>query len=184
LNAVADVEKIKYFKITIMKKMFITGLVAAGVLFAACVKNTALPSYTPPVAKNFSVTSLKHTQDTVAVGDTIYLNVAGTMADTTQNIYPYISVASTGNTFTYGTSTASLTTSKTPVKLTKVIGASTNGVYAWTSTITLIGATNVPSGTTLTITGVFNYQLSFSTEGGGNATATDAGQATKTILVL
>jgi hypothetical protein len=166
-----------------MKKMLFLCVVAAGIFLVGCVKNTTLPAYTPPFSKIFSVSSLKHTQDTVNVGDTIYLDVAGTMYDTTQNIYPYISVASPGNTFTYGTSPSSLPTTKSPVKLARVIGSATNSIYGWTSTIMLVGATNVAPNTTLTVSGVFNYQLTLSTEGGGTASVTDAGQSTKTIFV-
>ncbi|GEM_PF-1507345 len=179
-----NLKKINLLKITIMKKMLFTSLVAAGILFVGCVKNTTLPSYTPPFSKGFSVTSLSHTADTVNVGDTIYLAVAGTMSDTTQNIYPYISVASGANTFTYGTSTSSLATTKTPVKLTKVIGSATNGLYGWSSTIMLVGATNVAANTSLTITGTFNYQLTFSSQGSSTVTISDVGASkAKTVFV-
>jgi hypothetical protein len=166
-----------------MKKIILFSVFISGIFIFGCSKNNSVPPYTPPVAKNFSVTSLKHTQDTVNVGDTIYLNVAGTVYDTTQNIYPYITAGSSNNTFTYGTSPSSLIASKTPVKLTRVIGASANGVYSWTSTIILVGATLVPDKSTLTISGAFTYQLTLSSEGNGVATITDAGQTTKTIYV-
>jgi hypothetical protein len=171
-----------------MKKYLLFITIVAAVV--ACNKTTTLPAYTPPFSKNFSVSSLSHTADTVNVGDTIYLHVAGTIADTTKDIYPYITVVDTlaGATFTWGTSPSNLPTAGvkqssgyTPpaaIKLTKVIGAATNGLYAWTSTLTLTGVTSVPHNTKLTITGLFTYQLSLSSEG-SSASATDK----KTIYV-
>jgi hypothetical protein len=161
-----------------MKKYLLLSAVIVTAL--ACNKTTTLSKYTPPFSKNFTVTSLKHTQDTVNVGDTIYLSVAGTMSDSSQNIYPYITVTTSSSAFYWGTAPSSFGATASPIKLTKVIGAATNGLYAWTSTIMLTGATLVPSKTKLTITGLFTYQLSLSSEGGGTATASDAA---KTVYV-
>ena len=72
-----------------MKKIFLFLLISSGILVFSCTKDTAVPPYTPPVTKNFTVTSMNHTKDTVNVGDTIYLNVAGTMYDTL-NVYTYL----------------------------------------------------------------------------------------------
>jgi|SRR5579871_1117751 len=166
-----------------MKKLMFLFSVTLVVILVSCSKNATQPAYTPPVAKNFSVTSLKHTQDTVNVGDTIYLNVAGTMYDSSKNVYPYITATSSSSSFSWGTPPATLPSTKTPIKLSLVFGAVANGLYGWTSTIMLTGATQVPHKTTLTITGQFTYQLSLSSEGGGTASATDAGQSTKTVYI-
>jgi hypothetical protein len=160
-----------------MKKFLFISMIAIGVLILGCVKSTNLPAYTPPVATNFSVASLKHTADTVNLGDTIYLTATGTMYDTTKNIYAYLSVSSSAagvSTFTYGSAAA-------PIKLSRTIGAQTNGLYTWTSTIMLAGATTVNKAK-LTITANFIYQLSLSSEQ-GKLTATDAGIANKTVYV-
>lgn len=152
-------------------------MIAMGVLILGCVKSTNLPAYTPPVTTNFSVASLKHTADTVNLGDTIYLTATGIMYDTTKNIYAYLSVSSSAagvSTYTYGSAT-------TPIKLSRTIGALTNGLYAWTSTIMLAGATTVNKAK-LTITASFIYQLSLSSEL-GKLTATDAGNPNKTVYV-
>jgi len=73
-----------------MKKLFLFSMLALGILIFGCVKSTNLPAYTPPVTTNFSVSSLKHTADTVNLGDTIYLTAIGTIYDTTKNIYVYV----------------------------------------------------------------------------------------------
>jgi len=161
-----------------MKKMILSFLIISSVLIFACSKNNTVPAYTPPVAVNFTVTSLNHTADTVNVGDTIYLNVAGTMYDTL-NVYAYLTTKSsaTGSpVYTYGSSSA-------PIKLNRVLGSSNaSAMNPWTSTIMLTGVTSVAN-TTLTISANFIYQLSLSTEGGGLASATDAGIANKTVYV-
>jgi hypothetical protein len=160
-----------------MKRYFIPAIVILAI--AACNKATTLPSYTPPVAKNFSVASLKHTQDSVNVGDTIYLTATGTASDSSQFIYTYLSASSSaggiGSVFYYGSASS-------PVKLAKTYGTQTAGLYSWTSTIMLPGATLVPHKTKLTIVGNFIYQLSLSSEQ-GTLSATDAGLLNKTVYV-
>jgi hypothetical protein len=163
-----------------MKKNLFFLLTILIVAIVACDKSVNLPAYTPPVSKNFSVGSLKHTQDTVSVGDTIYLTATGTIYNTAKSIYAYLNItlsnAGVSTAYNYGSAAA-------PVTLTPVIGEkNTSGLYAWTSTITLPGATSVPSGTKLTVSANFIYQLSLSSEQGTLA-ATDAGVANKTILV-
>ncbi|HLY70015.1 MAG TPA: hypothetical protein VKR53_09810 [Puia sp.] len=160
-----------------MKKLFLFSMLALGILIFGCVKSTNLPAYTPPVTTNFSVSSLKHTADTVNLGDTIYLTAIGTIYDTTKNIYVYVTVSSSAA----GVSTFSFGSASAPIKLTRTIGAQTNGLYAWTSTIMLVGATTVDKAK-LTITANFIYQLSLSSEQ-GKLTATDAGIANKTVFV-
>jgi len=145
----------------------------------ACNKTTTLPSYTPQVVKNFSVISLNHTADTVSAGDTIYLVATGTASDSSQNIYTYLTTnaASGGvnSVYNYGSAAA-------PIKLLKNYGTPTGGLYTWSDTIMLRGATLVPSGTKLTINGNFIYQLSLSSEQ-GTLSATDAGLVNKTVYV-
>jgi len=160
-----------------MKKKLLISVTLLAIFAVACVKYTTLPAYTPPVATNFSVSSLKHTADTVNVGDTIYLTASGTMADTTKAIYTYLTVASSAagvTSYTYGSAAS-------PIKLSRTIGAQTNGLYAWTATIALPGATSVAN-TKLAITANFIYQLSFSSEQ-GKLSATDAGILNKTVYV-
>ena len=160
-----------------MKRYVIPAIILISIV--ACNKTTTLPVYTPPVAKNFSVTSLKHTQDSVNVGDTLYLTATGVASDSSQFIYTYLSVSSTiggaGSIFYYGTASS-------PVKLSKNYGSQTNGLYSWTSNIMLPGATLVPHKTKLTIVGNFIYQLSLSSEL-GTLSATDAGMLNKTVYV-
>jgi hypothetical protein len=168
-------------KITIMKKLFLISLLAAAALIFGCVKHNVLPTFTPAFAKNFSVSSLNHTADTVNVGDTIYLNAAGTMSDTVtgqNNIYAYFVISSSAPgapTYSYGSASA-------PIKLTKTFSAASNGLYGWTSTIAIVGATTTAN-SKLTVTGNFIYQLSLSSEGNGTASATDAGVLNKAIFV-
>jgi hypothetical protein len=159
-----------------MKKLLLICVIAISII-SGCVKSTNLPAYTPPVTTNFSVASLKHTADTVNLGDTVYLTATGTISDTTKNIYVYLTVSSSAagvSTYTYGSAS-------TPIKLSRTIGAQTNGLYAWTSTIVLVGATTVDKAK-LTITANFIYQLSLSSEQ-GKLTATDAGIVNKTVYV-
>jgi hypothetical protein len=113
------------------------------------------------------------------VGDTIYLNAAGTIYDTTKAIYVYLTVTYTvsGSSVTYSYGSAA-----SPVKLSRTIGANANNLYGWNSTILLPGATNVPAKTKLSITGYFIYQLSFSSEQ-GNLIESDAGVKNKTVYV-
>jgi hypothetical protein len=163
-----------------MKKVLIYSFGAAAILACACNKVTNLPAYTPPASPNFSVGSLKHTQDTVNVGDTIYLTATGTMYDTTKNIYAYLasgySVSGVAMVYNFGSAAS-------PVKLSRTVGAQgAGGLYGWTSTIMLAGATFVPPKTKLTISANFIYQLSLSSQL-GTLSAADAGQGNKTVYV-
>jgi hypothetical protein len=170
-----------HLKKMFMKKYFpgFLMVLTVSLFVAGCNKTTNLPAYTPPVSVNFSVSSLHHTQDTVHVGDTIYLNAAGTMYDTTKNIYVWLSTgfaaAGVSSVLNYGNASS-------PVKISRTISGQTNGLYNWASTIMLPGATFVPSKTKLSITGNFIYQLSLSSQQ-GTLTAADAGQSSKTIYV-
>jgi len=161
-----------------MKKMLLFSLITSGILLFGCIKYTTLPAYTPPVTTNFSVASLNHTADTVNLGDTVYLTATGTIYDTTKNIYVYLTVSSSAagvSTYTYGSASS-------PIKLSRTIGAQNSaGLYTWTSTIMLTGATSVDKAK-LTIIANFIYQLSFSSEQ-GKLTATDAGIVNKTVYV-
>jgi hypothetical protein len=161
-----------------MKNIYLFSLMLSGILVFSCTKNSSVAPYTPPVATNFTVTSLNHTKDTVSVGDTIYLNVAGTMYDTL-NVYAYLTIKSSAS----GSPVYSYGSSSSPVKLTRVLGSSNvTDVNPWTSTIRVTGVTSIPN-SKLTISGNFIYQLSLSSEGGGLATATDAGVVNKTVFI-
>ena len=163
-----------------MKKWLLFSFIASFLFFFGCTKNNILPAYTPAVPVIFSVSSLNHTVDSVNVGDTIYLNAAGTVYDTTKNIYVYMSASSTisgaSSVYNFGSPTSL-------IKVNRVIGATNAaGLYTWTATLMLPGATLVPHKTKLTITGNFIYQLSLSSEL-GNLSATDAGIKNKTVYV-
>lgn len=161
-------------------KIFITLVVLITAAAIGCAKHQFLPVYTPPVSKVFTVSSLKHTADTVNVGDTVWLNAAGTIYDTSKAVYVYLTSTYTAN----GASTVySYGSSSSPIKIKYATGASTNGVFAWTATIPLIGATQVPIKTKLTIAGTFQYQLSLSSELASSLSITDAGQGNKTVYV-
>ena len=161
-----------------MKKIFLFSLICSGVLVFSCTKNSIVPPYTPPVTTNFTVTSMNHTKDTVNVGDTIYLTVAGTMYDTL-NVYTYLTIKSSAT----GSPVYSYGSSSSPIKLTRVLGSSNvSDINPWTSTIRLTGVTSIAN-SKLTISGNFIYQLSLSSEGGGLASATDGGVVNKTVLI-
>ena len=168
-----------YQKSKKMKKHFFIIIIGALGVLAACNKTTTLPAYTPVVSKVFIADSVHHTQDSVNVGDTIYLNASGKMYDTTQSIYVYITSSYTAygapGVYNYGSAS-------TPVKVSRSIGASVNGLYTWTATIMLPGATYVPDKTKLTISGSYIYQLSLSSQLGSLALI-DGGIGTKTIYV-
>jgi hypothetical protein len=163
-----------------MKIIFFFSVILFALVSSTCNKVVNLPHYTPPVSINFSVTGLNHTQDTVNIGDTIYLTATGVMYDTTKNIYVYLTSSSTSGgvstVINYGSATS-------PIKLSRIVGApNAAGLYTWTSTIMLPNVTFVPAKSKLSIVGYFIYQLSLSSEQ-GVLTATDAGQANKTVFV-
>jgi hypothetical protein len=162
------------------KNILITLVVLITAAAVGCAKHQFLPIVNPPVSKIFTVSSLAHTTDTVNVGDTIWLNAAGTVYDTSKAIYAYFTDTYTAN------GTASVLTfgsAASPIKVKYVTGAASNGVFAWTATIPLVGATEVPVKTKLTIAATFEYQLSFSSELPSSLSVTDAGQKNKTIYV-
>jgi hypothetical protein len=161
-----------------MKNIYLFLVTVSGILVFSCTKNSVVPVYTPPVSPNFTVTSMNHTKDTVNVGDTIYLNVVGTMYDTL-NVYAYLTAKSTAT----GSPVYSYGSSSSPVKLTSMLGSSNvTGMNPWTSTIRLTGITSITN-SKLTITANFIYQLSLSSEGGGLASASDGGVVNKTVFI-
>jgi hypothetical protein len=178
-----------------MKKIILFSLITATLLIAACDKGVNLPAYTPATATNFAVTALNHTVDSVNVGDTLYLVASGTIADTasfisdtsksvhllTAYLTSSFSAYSVSQVQNFGSATA-------PITLKMAFGPQNSaGLYTWTSTIELIGATAVPHKTKLTIAANFIYQLTLSSQQ-GTLTASDAGIAgatkpAKTIYV-
>lgn len=161
-----------------MKKKYLFILAASYILIFGCTKNSVVPPYTPPVATNFTVTSMNHTKDTVNVGDTIYLNVVGTMYDTL-GVYAYLTAKSSAA----GSPVYSIGSSSSPIKLKCVLSsANVTDINPWTSTIMLTGISSIAN-SKLTISGNFIYQLSLSSEGGGLASATDAGVVNKTVFI-
>lgn len=164
-----------------MQKSIFFFFISLILLVAACDKYTTLPTYTPAVSSNFTVSTMNHTEDSVNVGDSIYLTATGLMSDTTQAIYVYLVTSYTASgvasVFDYGSASS-------PIKLTRTItsGPNASGLSSWSSTILLPGATSVPPKTKLSIVGNFSYQLSLSSEQ-GTLSATDAGVKNKTVYV-
>ena len=97
----------------------------------------------------------------------------------TLNVYAYFTIKSSAT----GSPAYSTGSSSAPVKLNRVLGTTNvSGMNPWTATVILTGLTSIPN-TKLTISANFIYQLSLSSEGGGLATATDAGVVNKTVFV-
>lgn len=154
-----------------MRKKFLLFLsvLIAGAVAISCNKSKALPVVFPSPTYVFTASTLNHTKDSVNVGDTVYLTATGTVYDTTKTISAYLTTTYSSGSYTYGTAAA-------PIKLTRTIGAqAASGLYAWTATILLPGATTVPHKTALTITSTFVYQLSLSSQLPASLTLTDAG---------
>lgn len=178
-----------------MKKIISFCLITATLLIAACDKGVNLPAYAPATPTNFSVTALNHTADSVNVGDTLYLTASGTIADTASFISDtsksvHLLTAYLTSSFTaYSVSQVqTFGSASAPIALKMTFGPqSSGGLYTWTATIELIGATAVPHKTKLTIAANFIYQLTLSSQQ-GTLTATDGGIAgvskpNKTIYV-
>lgn len=166
-----------------MRNIFFLLLVilASAASIAGCVKSAALPVSPPSPSQIFTPGSLKHTADTVNVGDTVQLNASGSIWDTTKTISVFLTATyggATAGSFNYGTVTA-------PILVKRVINPALNssGLYPWTATIALPGATLVAHKTTLAITATYVYQLSLSSQLPPSMSATDAGIKTKTVYV-
>ncbi len=144
----------------------------------ACNKTTTLPAYTSPATSNLKVTSLKHTEDTVNVGDTVYLTATGSIYDTLA-VYAYFTVSSSAT----GSPVYTIGSSSSPILLSTVLNTKNiAGTNTWTAIIPLTKITSVAN-SKLTITGNFVSQLTLSSQGSNTATVADAGQTTKTIYV-
>jgi hypothetical protein len=155
--------------------------VASAAFIASCVKSDALPVYTPSPTLIFTPGSLKHTADTVNVGDTVQLAASGTVWDTTRTISVFLSATyggATSGSYNYGNVTA-------PILVKRVINPTVNssGLYPWTATILLPGATSVAHKTTLSITATYVYQLTLSSQLPSSMSSSDAGIKTKTVYV-
>jgi hypothetical protein len=161
-----------------MKNIFLFFLILVSAVFLSCSKGIEIPPYNPPVSNNFTVTSMSHTKDTVNTGDTVYLNVTGMMYDTL-NVYAYFTIKSTAT----GAPVYSTGSSSSPIKINRILATNNpTDINAWTSTVAITGVTSV-TGSKLTITGNFIYQLSLSSQGGGLAAASDGGVLNKTVFV-
>jgi hypothetical protein len=162
-----------------IKYLLLLTILAAAVVIS-CNKTTTLPVSNPTPTDIFTATSLSHTKDSVNVGDTVYLNVAGTVYDTTKAIYAWLTSTDTvsGTIDVYNSGSAA-----SPITVKRKIGAQSNGLYTWSATIPLVGATYVPAKTVLTITASFQYQLSLSTQLPSSLTLKDAGVKKKTVFV-
>ena len=155
--------------------LFILIAIAAVV---GCAKHQFLPVPATP-SKIFTVTKLAHTADSVNVGDTLQLTATGTIADTSKAIYVFLTSTYSAN---GATVVQSFGSSASPIKI-KYTAVAGTGNFAWTATIPVIGATQVPDKTKLTIAATFQYQLSLSSELPASLATTDAGQSNKTIYV-
>jgi hypothetical protein len=159
-----------------MKKIILLGAIVAVII--ACNKTTTLPAYTAPFSSNISISSFKHTEDTVNVGDTVYLNVNGLAYDSL-NVYGYFSVSSSAT----GSPVYAVGSSSSPVLLaTSYATKNPTDTNRWSAVVALTKLTSIAN-TKLTITGNFVSQLSLSTMGNKVITVTDAGQTTKTVYV-
>ena len=159
-----------------MKKYILLTVIIAGII--ACNKTTTLPAYNAPTTANLKVTSLKHSADTVNVGDTIYLTATGSVYDTTA-VYAYFTVASSAT----GSPSYTIGSASSPILVPAILATrNVAGMNDWTATIPLTKLANV-SKSKLTITGTFVSQLTLSSQGSNTATLADAGQTTKTIYV-
>ena len=124
------------------------------------------------------MTSLKHTEDTVNVGDTVYLTATGSIYDTLA-VYAYFTVSSSAT----GSPVYTIGSSSSPILLSTVLNTKNiAGTNAWTAIIPLTKITSVAN-SKLTITGNFVSQLTLSSQGSNTVTVADAGQTTKTIYV-
>lgn len=161
------------------KNILIILVVLITAAAVGCAKHQFLPLVSPPSSKIFTVTKLAHTADTVNVGDTVELNATGTISDTSKAIYVFLTSTYTAN----GASVVqTFGSAASPIKVKYAATAGT-GNFTWAATIPLIGATEVPDKTKLTIAATFQYQLSFSSELPSSLATTDAGQSNKTIYV-
>jgi hypothetical protein len=168
----------------INKRNLLISLVAGLCVMATCNKGTFLPPYTPPVTSNFQAKTLNHTKDTVNVGDVINLTATGFMSDTMQYIAVSMTASYTAGGVAQVINYASPTTvASAPVKLTRTIGAQTNGLWAWTANVAFPTASAVPHNTQVTIVVNFFYQLNLSSEPGSGLSLTDAGKVKKTVFV-
>ena len=120
-----------------MKTILFVLLIVSDVTLVACEKTDTLPVVsTSPI---FSVNSVKHTMDTVNLGDSIYFAVTGKVADTTNTFTASIKLVSGS----VSTSTGAFTSSnivvashfiKTVVRV--ITSPSGNSpLYNWTSVI-------------------------------------------------
>jgi hypothetical protein len=161
------------------KNIFITLVVLIAAAAVGCAKHQFLPVVSPPSSKIFTVTKLAHTADSVNIGDTVELNATGTISDTSKAVYVFLTSTYSAN---GATVVQTFGTASSPIKVKYTAVAGTGG-FTWTATITLIGATEVPDKTKLTIAATFQYQLSLSSELPPSLATTDAGQSNKTIYV-
>jgi len=151
-----------------MKKIAYLTAVVLSIVIISCNKENNLPAYTPPVKNNFSVSKFAHVKDTIAVGDSLNITASGTITDTTKTLSVFLTAA-------YGSVTYNVGSVSSPVKVNRVIGAATNGVYAWTATIPVLVSGFVPSKSKVTVSGTFSYQLSLSSVQPSAVTFTDQG---------
>jgi len=152
-----------------MKKIAYLTAVLLSIIIISCNKENNLPAYTPPVKNNFSVSKFAHVKDTILVGDSLTLSASGTITDTTKTLSVFMTAA-------FGSVTYNIGSVSSPIKVNRVIGAATNGVYAWTATIpVLISSSFVPHNSKVTVSGTFSYQLSLSSVQPSAVTFTDQG---------
>jgi hypothetical protein len=149
-----------------MKQILIVLLAASGILLAACDKTDTLPTITPTTI--FSVSSLKHTTDTLNLGDSIYFTASGKIFDTTNTITASLKMIG-GSTNATGVFTSANTVVDAyvlkPVKVVISAASGTSPLYNWTAKFGVPGP-SVARKTSVLTTASFENSLSLSSETG------------------
>ena len=150
-----------------MKQILIVLLAVSGVLLAACDKTDTLPTVTPTTI--FSASSLKHTTDSLNLGDSIYFTASGKIADTTNTISASLKMVGGSLNATTGAFTSSnIVVDAYYIKaLSKVISApsGTSPLYNWTAKFG-VPAPSVAHKSAVLTTAAFENSLSLSSETG------------------
>lgn len=150
-----------------MKQILIVLLSVSGALLVGCDKTDTLPAVTPTTI--FSVGSLKHTVDTLNVGDSIYFRASGKIADTTNTLTAAIKMVSGSVNAATGafTSSNNVVASYFVKPVAKTISDPTTGssLYNWTAVFG-VPAPSVAHKTSVLTTASFENSLSLSSQTG------------------
>ena len=150
-----------------MKKTLAFLTITSGILLVACEKTETLPAVTPQTI--FSVSSLKHTSDSLNLGDSIFFTAAGKIFDTTNAISASLKMVS-GTTNAAGAFTSSNTVVDAyfvkPLKLVITAATGTSSLYNWTAKFGVPGPSVARKTAVLTTASFENTTLSLSTKMG------------------